>query len=49
MKIQSIHKNIYEYNVPMYDVINANPYNNFLVKSSNKFVVSHNCGMLDEV
>lgn len=31
-----------------YDVVNANPYNNFLVKSNSGYVVSHNCNFLDE-
>lgn len=48
MKIRAIRK-IEQENTPVYDVVNANPYNNFLVKTNNKFVVSHNCGILDEV
>ena len=35
--------------IPVYDVVNATPYNNFLIKLGNKFIVSHNCGILDEV
>lgn len=35
--------------IPVYDVINANPYNNFLVKIGNRFIVSHNCGIMDEM
>lgn len=35
--------------VPVYDVVNATPYNNFLIKLGDKSIVSHNCGILDEV
>lgn len=49
MKIVSIKKSIYSQPVPVYDVIGAEPYNNFLVKTNNKYIVSHNCGILDEV
>ena len=31
-----------------YDVINANPYNNFLIRTNNGFIISHNC-LVDEV
>ena len=31
-----------------YDVINANPYNNFFIKTNNSYIVSHNC-FIDEV
>ena len=34
---------------PMYDVINATPNNNFIISSTGTNLVSHNCGMLDEV
>jgi len=36
-------------NTPVYDVVNAKPYNNFIIKSGDNFIVSHNCGILDEV
>lgn len=35
---------------PVYDVINAYPYHNFLVRTnSNEYVISHNCAIMDEV
>lgn len=50
MKILSV-KNVKLDNLmPVYDVVNANPHNNFLVQTnSGKKIVSHNCAMLDEV
>lgn len=33
---------------PVYDIVNANPYNNFLVKASTGYIVSHNC-CIDEL
>ena len=36
--------------LPVYDVINAYPYNNFIIVTNNgKHVVSHNCALMDEV
>lgn len=35
--------------VPVYDVINAKPNHNFLIKTQSSTIVSHNCGFLDEV
>lgn len=32
-------------NISVYDVINANPYNNFLIKVGNHSIVAHNCFM----
>lgn len=49
MQITSIRKIHYGEPIPVYDVVNAAPYNNFLIKLGNKFIVSHNCGILDEV
>lgn len=34
--------------VPVYDVINADPYNNFLISTSSGYIISHNC-MIDEM
>lgn len=48
MKIRSINKITCNEEVPFYDVINANPYNNFLIKTNSNFIVSHNC-FADEV
>ena len=48
MKIKSIKK--IKLNTPnvYYDVINANPYNNFLIKTKDRYIVSHNC-FCDEI
>lgn len=35
--------------VPVYDVINAGEYHNFLIKTSDSYIVSHNCCLMDEV
>lgn len=35
--------------IDVYDVIECLPYNNFLVNVGNGYVVSHNCGFLDEM
>ena len=48
MKIKSIKKNKLNGGKQYYDVINANPYNNFLIKTKSKYIVSHNC-FCDEV
>ena len=53
MRITNIEKIQYKKPIPVYDVINANPYNNFLVKiggnDDHSYIVSHNCGLMDEV
>ena len=49
MKIKNISKIDLNEPIPVYDVINAYPYNNFLIKCNNGYIVSHNCAMLDEV
>jgi len=49
MRIKSIRKRKLNPPEKVYDVINAAPYNNFLVKAGGEFLVSHNCGILDEV
>lgn len=48
MKIKKISKNNFVSSKKYYDVINANPYNNFLVKTNSGYICSHNCFM-DEV
>ena len=48
MKINKITKIFLDSPKPYYDVINANPYNNFLVKCKDKYIISHNC-FLDEI
>lgn len=47
MKIKSIKKNIVE-EKQFYDVINADPYNNFLIKTNSGNICSHNC-FFDEI
>ncbi len=49
MKISSIIKVKYDEPIPVYDVVLATPNNNFLIKTNNRYVVSHNCGILDEI
>lgn len=49
IKVISIKSKSYKDPVPVYDVINAYPYNNFLVKTNSSYIVSHNCALLDEV
>lgn len=48
MKIKSIKINHFETPKKYYDVINANPYNNFLIKTNSTYICSHNC-FFDEV
>ena len=48
MKIKSIKKVILEESKQYYDVVNAYPYNNFLVKTNESFICSHNC-FFDEI
>lgn len=48
MKIKSIKKNILPQPKQYYDVINADPYNNFLIKTNTGYIGSHNC-FFDEV
>lgn len=51
MRIKSINKIVYSEPKQYYDVINANPYNNFLVKTNDSCIVSHNClaSFFDEI
>lgn len=48
MKIKCIYRKILDSPKQYYDVINANPYNNFLIKTNSGYIGSHNCFM-DEV
>lgn len=48
MKIKSIKIAHLEEPKQYYDVINANPYNNFLVKTNSGYICSHNC-FFDEI
>ena len=47
MKIKSIRK-IQVPLTPVYDIINANPFNNFIIKTDTSEIVSHNC-LIDEM
>ena len=49
MKIKSIKKVKLSEPKQYYDVVEANPYNNFLIKSNSGYVVSHNCSFEDEI
>lgn len=48
MKITSIKKVILDSPKQYYDVIEANPYNNFLIKANDSYIVSHNCNFTDK-
>jgi hypothetical protein len=48
MKITSIKKVILDSPKQYYDVIEANPYNNFLIKTNDSYIVSHNCNFTDK-
>ena len=48
MKIKSITRVVHNSPKQYYDVINADPYNNFLIKTDTGYVCSHNC-FQDEV
>lgn len=50
MKIKSIKRIVLQEEKQFYDVIEAQPYNNFLIKTtSGNYVVSHNCSFEDEI
>lgn len=49
MKIKSIKKIILDEPKDYYDVIEATPHHNFLIKTEEGYVVSHNCNFTDEV
>ena len=48
MKIVKIQHLIHDKPKKYYDVINANPYNNFFVKTNSSYICSHNC-FFDEI
>ena len=48
MQIKSITKRHTETGTQFYDVINANPNNNVLIKTNKEAIVSHNC-FFDEI
>lgn len=39
----------YQNSIPVYDVINVEPYHNFVVNTGKNFIISHNCGLIDEI
>ena len=49
MKIKSIKPIKFGYNEQFYDVIDCYPYHNFIIKTNNGEIVSHNCNFTDEV
>lgn len=49
MRIKSVKKIILDAPKQYYDVIEAQPYNNFLLKTNSGYTVSHNCNFTDEV
>lgn len=49
MKIASIQKVILESPKQYYDVVEATPYNNFIIKTNSGAIISHNCNLTDEV
>ena len=49
MKILSVNKVMLDKPKQYYDVIEAQPYHNFLIKTNTSFIVSHNCSFEDEV
>ena len=34
--------------IPVYDVVNAEPYHNFMISTEDSVVISHNCAIMDE-
>lgn len=48
MRIKHISHHTLDSPRQFYDVINANPYNNFLIKTNGSCIVSHNC-FFDEI
>jgi len=49
MKIKSIKKVILAEPKQYYDIIEAAPYHNFIIKTNNSEIISHNCNFSDEV
>lgn len=48
MKITNIKKVILDKPKQYYDVIEAAPYNNFLIKTNDSYIISHNCNFTDK-
>lgn len=49
MKIKRISKVELQEDKPFYDIIDATPYHNFLIKTDSGYIASHNCSFEDEV
>lgn len=49
MRIKSVKKIILDAPKQYYDVIEAQPYSNFLLKTNSGYTISHNCNFTDEV
>lgn len=47
-RLASVKRVIMDAPKQFYDVIEANPYNNFLLKTNSGYIVSHNCNFTDE-
>ena len=48
MKIKNIKQITLQQPKQYYDVIEAKPYNNFLVKTNSGYIISHNCNFSDK-
>lgn len=48
MKVKSIKHIHYDNPIPVYDIVNAEPYHNFIVHGNTQDVVMHNCVIFDE-
>ena len=49
MKIKKITKITLDEPKQYYDVINAKPFHNFLIKTNKGYIISHNCAFFDEI
>lgn len=48
-QICKIKKHVYSESIPVYDVINAGDYHNFMVLAGQSILIAHNCCIFDEV
>lgn len=49
MKVVKVDKLHYDNPIPVYDVIDVEPYHNFVIAGNSSQLVSHNCCLMDEV
>lgn len=49
LKIKKITKKISNNPIPVYDIVNSKPYNNFLILGNKGYLVVHNSALLDEL